>query len=190
MARGTSIFGNLIAAINSATGNPEDLKSTNGAGHVTDGVIGIARNRWCNVAHNTLPVLATSGVVTFANPGVRGVSIDSVYLVAGPVPLTTTNWRIRYAIDSVNDAADAILLPIAEPGHSAALDVGQVRSFNVTPILIPDTEVAGDLRIVLLTLPKPVIVSVENPIKRLSFVHNLGAGVTVQLGISSVEVLS
>lgn len=189
MARGTSIYGQIRAAISVLTGNPEDLLSSNGAAHVTDGVIGIARNRWCNVVHNTLPVAATSGVVTFTAPGVRGVSIDSIYLVAGPVPLTTTNWRIRYSIDAVNDAADAILLPVTEPGHSATTDIGQVRSFNVTPILIPDTEAAGDLRVILLTLPQPVIISVSDPIMRLGFAHNLGVGVTIQLGISTVEAV-
>jgi hypothetical protein len=40
MGRGTSIFGNLIAAINSVTGNPEDLKSTDGAGHVSQRMSG------------------------------------------------------------------------------------------------------------------------------------------------------
>lgn len=165
-------------------------KGTAGMAHVTDGNIGIARNRFINVVHNTLPTAAGTGTATFTTPGVVGIVVNSLYLVAGPVPLATTNWRVRYAVDSVSDAAAAVLLPVAEPGHSATADAGQVGSFNVTPVTIADTEAAGDLRIILLTLPKPVYIDVSNPIRRLDFVHNLGAGVTIQLGISSVEKLS
>jgi hypothetical protein len=162
---------------------------TGGANHVSDGISGIARNRWCNVAHGTLPVLATSGVVTFTSPGVRGIVVNSVYHVSGAIPLTTTNWRIRYAVDSANDAADAILLPTTEPGHSATVDIGQVGAFNVIPSILVDTEAAGDLRVILITLPNPVVIPVSSPITRLSFAHNLGTSVLIQLGISALEAI-
>lgn len=163
----------------------DEIKSTGGAAHVTDGNIGIARNRFCNAVHATLPTAAGTGTVTFTSPGTIDAVIDSLYLVAGPVPLTTTNWRIRYAIDSVSDAAAAILLPVTEPSHSATNDTGQVRSFNVTPIILPNTLDAG--RIIFLILPTPINIGISGTLTRLDFIHNLGTGVTVQLGITALE---
>ena len=171
------------------TKEPVSQLATDRAAHVTDGVSGIARNRWCNVVHNTLPTSAGTGTATYLSPGVRGLAIESLYLVAGPVPLTTTNWRIRYAINSPSDATAAAWLPVAEPSHGVDIDIAQVFSFNATPILIPDTEGVGDLRVILLTLPTPIIIDVLTPITRLDFVHNLGAGVTIQLGIRALEGL-
>lgn len=49
-----------------------------GAMLVTDGISGVARNRFISATTGTLPTLAGSGTATWASPGVRGVVIDSV----------------------------------------------------------------------------------------------------------------
>jgi len=148
---------------------------------------GIARNRWVNVAHGTLPIEATSGVFKAFTPGVKNVFLHSIYLVAGPVPLTTTNWRVRYAIDSPDDSIDALLLPVTEPTADGDADIGQVFSFNVEPIVLPHTLDASRV-IWLRTPPEPIpIYTGDDPILRVGFVHNLGTGVTIQLGLSATE---
>lgn len=182
----------LLDTAQASGGKMRPWEGHNGTGFVSDGVIGIARNRFVDVAHNTLPVLATSGVASWASPGVRGVVVDSVLVTAGTIALPTTsvsNFRVRYAIDSPNDAYSALILPVAEPTSSATADVDQVGSFTLTPVFVPDTEAAGDLRAILLILPEPVYIDITDPITRLDFAHNLGAGVTIQLGIRAVEAL-
>jgi hypothetical protein len=172
----------------SGTGAWEKMQGISGAGLVTTSKPGIARNRFVNVAHGTLPVAATSGVFKGFSPGVKNVRVHSVYLVSGTVPLTTTNFRVRYAIDSPDDTIDGLLLPVAEPTGDNDADIGQVESFNLIPVILPDTEAAGDLRVILLTLPTPItLYDGDDPITRIGFVHNLGTGVTIQLGLSAQE---
>ena len=142
---------------------------------------GIARHRWVDVAHNTLPVEATSGVFKAFAPGIKNVWVDSVRISAGTIPLTTTNFRVRFSIDSPDDGIDALLLPITEPTSDGDADIGQVRSFNLTPVLVSTT-------LLTVILPQPILLyDGDDPILRVGFVHNLGTGVTVQLGLSAEE---
>ena len=169
-------------------GNSWNKISISGAALVTDGIQGVARNRFISVTTNTLPTLAGSGCATFISPGVKGITIDSVRVVSGTLLLTANaDYTVRYAIDAANDAAAAILVPLAAPTSSATADAGQVRSFCLTPIFVPDTEAAGDLRVGQLILPAPVYIDVSDGILRLDFVHQIGTAVVLQFGISAVE---
>lgn len=160
----------------------------NGAARVRLGDSGLQRGRLVSVTTDTLPVLATSGVATWLSPGVTGLAITGVRLVSGTVPLTgAINWNIRYATDPANDAASAIALPTTVPSSSATLDIWQGGSFNVTPIYIPDTEAAGDLRVGGVILPYPIEIPVDNPIFRFDLAHNIGGSVVLQFTIQAVE---
>lgn len=146
---------------------------------------GMSRNRIIAVAHATLPTSA-SGTALWTT-GVRGIVVQSINVTAGTVPLTgNNNWAVRYAIDAPNDAAAAILLPVVPNTPNASADIGQVGSFNVNPVIVPDTEAAGDARVVWLTIP-PVYIDVTDPINRLDFAHNIGAGITIELMIQALE---
>ena len=172
------------------SGTSWNKTGTDGAAHVTDGISGVARNRYITVTTDTLPVLATSGVATYTSPGVRGIKITGVRLVSGTVPLTgAINWVVRYAVDAANDAAAALLLPDTTPTSSATADIGQVGAFNVMPVYIPDTEAAGDLRVGAITLAAPVYIDVTDPITRLDFVHDIGGSVVLQLTIEALEAV-
>ena len=179
-----------ISGVDTGSGDGS-INVTNGAAKVSDAANpqGIVRTRWISVATDTLPVVATSGVASFASPGVKGIVISAVRIVSGtpPINATTTNYTVRYSVDAANDAADAVLLPTTFPSSSATTNVGQIGAFNVTPVFIPDTEAAGDLRISQIILEKPVYIDVTDPITRLGLAHNIGGTVVLQFLISAVE---
>ena len=169
-----------------ATGESVTVKGTGGASNVAVGAAGVLRTRFVTVAHATLPVVATSGVITFANRA-RDPVIQSIFLSVGVLPLTTNNWTIRYSIDPAHDGADALLLPVTFPSGSATAENMQIGSFNVTPILYSHTV---DLsRLIQIVLPRPIEIPTTSGILRMGFAHNLGAGVSIVLGVSAVEEL-
>lgn len=173
----------------SDSGLPVTVKGDNGAARVTDGFQGIARTRWIDVVAATAPTVAGSGTITFTNP-VFGVWVDSVILSSGTIALTANNWTIRCAVDAANDAAAAILLPTTFPSGDPTADGGQIMSFNVQPVWIPDTEAAGDLRVGQITLPRPVEIPVtRDGILRLDFAHNIATTTTIILGIRALEAV-
>lgn len=154
---------------------------------------GIARNRIISVSTDTLPVLATSGVADWSalSLGVKNVVITSCRVVSGTVPVTgNVNWRVRLAVDSANDAADALLLPTTTNPAAASTDIGQVEGFNVKPVYIPDYNDAGaaDQRVGEVVM-EPYYVDVSAPIKRLSFAHNIGGSVVLEFLVKAVEVV-
>lgn len=153
---------------------------------VTDGIIGIARNRNVQVNHDTAPTLAGTGVASWTT-GVRGIVIYGVKVLAGTVPTATANnnWAVRYAVDSPSDAYAAAVLPSATtPG--AAVDIGHVGEFNLVPVFVYHATTP----LTWLILPAPVFIDVSEGITRLDFRHNLGTGVNIELMIGSVEVQS
>ena len=164
--------------------------TSGGATHVTDGLSGVARNRFISATTGTLPTLAGSGCATWVSPGVRGVVIDSVRVISGTLSLAANaDLTVRYAVDAANDAAAAILLPATPNTSSATADVGQVGSFCLQALMVPDTEAAGDLRVVQLILPAPVYIDVSDPILRLDLIHNIGTTVVLQFGIRALEAV-
>lgn len=154
---------------------------------VNDGLVGIARTRWVDVAHATLPVAATSGVLTYTDP-VCAITVDSIALAAGSaaLPVAGGNYTIRYAYDAGNDTEAGILLPVAFPSGNASTERYQIGSFNVQPTYL-GYDAATD--IVVITLPKPIEIPITSDgVSRLDFAHNLGAGVVVTLGVRARRV--
>lgn len=159
----------------------------NGAAPVSDGFQGIARTRWIDVVANTLPTVAGSGTITFENP-VFGVKVTSMMVSAGTMPLTAVNPIMRVAVDAANDAAAAILLPDTFPSGDPTADAGQITSFNIPLVYVPDTEAAGDLRVAQLNFPTA---GIEIPVSRdgilrLDFAHDI-TGMTFILGVTALE---
>src|SRR3990167_7369646 len=86
---------------------PMPLEGISGAALVTDGIQGVARNRFVSVTTNTLSTLTGSGCATFISPGVKGITIDSVRVVSGTLLLTANaDYTVRYAIDAANDRSE------------------------------------------------------------------------------------
>ena len=171
----------LMRIFNKVTGRSEALQGISGAALVATSKPGIARNRWVDVTSGTLPVVATSGVLKAFAPGIKNVWVDSVRITAGAIALTNTNFRVRFAINSPDDTTDGLLLPTTEPTSDGAADIGQVRSFNLAPVLVSTT-------LLTVILPTPILLyDGDDPITRIGFGHNLTAGVTVQLGLSAEE---
>jgi hypothetical protein len=123
-------------------------------------------------------------VVDFGANGATSIVIESIRWMAGTIAAATLNPVIRVAIDAASDAAAAALVPTAVPTSSATTEGGQIRSFCVTPILV-----AADTFHVF--LPEPIYIDVSDPVRYLHFAHNLGTttGVTIQIGVSGVEVV-
>lgn len=160
-----------------------------GGALITDGLQGIARTRWIDVVAATLPTVAGSGTITFSNP-VFGCRVTSMMVSAGTLPLTAINSVMRVAIDAANDAAAAILLPTTFPSGDPTADAGQITSFNIPLVYVPDTEAAGDLRVAQLDFPTAGIdiPVTRDGITRLDFGHNM-TGITFILGITALEAV-
>jgi hypothetical protein len=118
-------------------------------------------------------------------------TITSVTLTAADViSLAANNWAIRVGIDAANNAAAALLLPTTFPTGSPTKISGQVFIFNIKPVFMPDTEAAGDLRLVHVVMDAPVRIPVSSSgITRLDFAHNIGANMTLNFGVSAVELI-
>ncbi len=159
-----------------------------GAARVSDGLQGIARTRWIDVVANTLPTVAGSGTITFENP-VFGVKITSM-TASGTMPLTAVNPIMRVAVDAANDAAAAILLPDTFPSGDPTADAGQITSFNIPLVYVPDYNDAGaaDQRVAQINFPTS---GIEIPVSRdgilrLDFAHDI-TGMTFILGVTALE---
>lgn len=169
---------------------PKPLVQSDRAQKVSDinNPAGILRTHFIDVVHATLPTEAGSGTIVYDNGPVDNPKITSIYVSAGSLPLTANNnWIIRYAIDSANDTEAGVLLPTTFPTASEQPVAGQVMSFNPELSYVPDTEAAGDLRVVNLIIPNGGIEIPVLGVSRLDFAHNFGAGVTVILGVSATE---
>jgi hypothetical protein len=135
----------------------------------------------------TAPTLAGSGYIAFTLP-VRNPTITSVTLTAADViSLAAQNWTIRVAIDPANEAAALLSLPTTFPTGSPDPVVGQVWSFNLKPIMLSDTEAAGDLRVWQIVLDTAIEIPTSSAISTLAFAHNLNAGMTLVFGVSAVR---
>ena len=176
----------ILMGYDSVTGQSSIIKTVSNRASIISGAAGVSRTRFVTVAHATLPVVATSGVIAFASRA-RDPIIQSLFLSAGVLPLTTNNWTIRYSIDPANDAADALLLPVTFPSGSATAENMQIGSFNVMPIVYPNTLDAN--RLIQIVLPSTIKIPTTSGILRMGFAHNLGAGVSIVLGVSAVEEL-
>lgn len=175
---------------NSSTGKLERQKSTSGAAHVSDvaNPSGILRTRLVGVTTDAVPLEGTAdrGVITYQSPGVTGIVINSVTVISGTPPVAAnTNYTVRYAIDAASDDEDAILLPATFPSRSATADLGQIGSFNLKPVMV--TTAAGGAWLALVTLEHPIYIDVTDPIRRLSFAHNIGGSVILAFNVSAVE---
>jgi len=149
---------------------------------------GMMVTHFINVEPATAPVAGTSGAITYSAPVVNP-TITSVYLTSGDViALAATNWVIRVAIGSANDAAAAIALPTTFPTGAQTAVTGQVFSFNLKPVSLADTEAAGDLRLFQIYIDPIEIPVSGSGISRLDFAHNLAAGMTLVFGVTAVEV--
>jgi hypothetical protein len=152
--------------------------------------IGVARTRWVNVLTATAPVEATSGWARFIAPvrrveilSLRVVSLTSFALTQG------ADWTVRYAINPVHDAHALLMIPTAAPTGSATAEGGEIGSFNVIPIFVPDTEAAGDLRVANIDLPPNLKIDLASGITSLAFTHNIGTAVLMQLHIRALEAI-
>jgi len=148
----------------------------------TDSVVGVARNRIISVPHDTAPVLA-NGSAQWLSP-VYSLEVMAVTVSAGTVPNIQANWMIRYAVDPINDAAAAIMLPSAVTADGDA-DILQVGAFNVTPVPTRNGAVYAHQ----LILPQPIKLPIFGGITRLDFRHNIGAGVTLDFLVKAVELV-
>lgn len=149
---------------------------------------GFARTRFIDVVASTLPTIAGSGTIIFPNP-VRAITIQSVMVSAGSVPLTAINTVIRYAYGAINDGAAALLLPTAFPGGDPTAEGMQIGSLNLIPVYLPDYNDAGavDQRICQLVLPpNNKEITLESGVSRFDLAHNI-TGVTLIFGIAAVE---
>lgn len=170
-------------------GSSFDVVSIGGAALVNDSFRGIARTRWVSVVAGTAPIAGTSGCITFTNP-VFGVKVTSMMVSAGTMPLTAVNPVMRVAIDAANDAAALILLPTIFPSASTTADAGQITSFNIPFVYVPDTEAAGELRVGQINFPTS---GIEIPVSRdgiyrLDFGHNV-TGMTFIVGVTALEAV-
>ena len=134
----------------------------------------------------TATITPGTGVALWNAPGVLGINIYGLKVLAGTLPvIANNNWTIRYAIDAVNDAAAAILLPSATT-VSVINDIGQVGEFTPAPVF----GYHATTPFTWLILPAPIAINVSSPITRLDFRHNIGAGVNLELMIGAVETVS
>jgi hypothetical protein len=117
MARGTSILGQLRAAISAITGYPEDLLSTNGAAHVTTSPGGFARIR------QEAALGATAVTFTWLSPGVSAVKLSIASEAAGTAELPAA---VAYCIDPPSDLVRDSWLTA---GDSIAADSNMLIAF-------------------------------------------------------------
>jgi hypothetical protein len=157
-----------------------------GGGGSSD-VTGVAHNRVIQVNHDTAPTAAGTGTATWSGlTGVKGLSVYGVRLAVGSavVPLTATDFTVRYAIGATDDAVAALLLP-SVIAHDANSDIGDVGRFNLVPVILTAALDAG--RVIFLTLPSPIFIDISEPILRLDFRHAIGTGVNIEFLVTAVE---
>jgi len=129
---------------------------------------------------------ANNGVVEWNAPGAKRIVVENVRVISGTLPVAAnSDWTVRYSMDSPNDAADAILLPVTPNTSSPNTSIGQVGSFCLTPLLMGNaggTAWAANLIMMPFTPP-----DVSAPIRRFGMIHNIGTGLVLQFCIRAEE---
>lgn len=150
-------------------------------------VSGVLRTKVIQVLNATAPTEAGTGTAIFTTPGVSKIAITGGYLGGTAIVGTTViNTAVRWALNSLNDAAAALRVPATPPGHSATVDLGMTGMFNIP--LISNSDVTPDLLLSKFYEEIPVdTASSGNSVVRIDFGHNLGTGVELFLFVSAIE---